>query len=75
MKHVMHILYVMILAFVYVYASCCIKFCMQGLKHTWFVFTARTEQASADLIKNFKSKMECFHVIDRFMISPRTKGA
>lgn len=48
---------------------------MQGLKHSFFVFTARTENTTANLVENFKSKMECFYIIDRFIISPRTKGA
>lgn len=52
-----------------------IKFCKQELIHSWFVFTARTEQTSDDLVQNFMSKMKCFSVIDKFVITPRTKGA
>ncbi|TSN03399.1 hypothetical protein Baya_8535 [Bagarius yarrelli] len=35
---------------------------------------ARSEQLSEDLVQNFKSKINCFDVIDQFVISPRTKG-
>ncbi|XP_053503720.1 apolipoprotein M [Ictalurus furcatus] len=34
---------------------------------------ARDENTPADLVKNFQSKMECFIIIDRFILSPRTK--
>lgn len=51
------------------------KLSMQRLKDSWFVFTARTEEAPAEMMEKFKSKMECSYVIDKFLLSPRTKGA
>ncbi|XP_060744813.1 apolipoprotein M [Tachysurus vachellii] len=35
---------------------------------------ARTEKTPDDLVQNFMSKMECFSVIDKFVITPRTKA-
>ncbi|XP_060754138.1 apolipoprotein M isoform X1 [Neoarius graeffei] len=34
---------------------------------------ARSENLSDSLVKNFQSKLGCFYVIDKFIISPRTK--
>ncbi|KAI5099136.1 lymphotoxin alpha [Silurus meridionalis] len=35
---------------------------------------ARSENTSDDLVNKFKSKMKCGDIIDKFVISPRTKG-
>ncbi|WP_170075971.1 hypothetical protein [Paraclostridium dentum] len=34
---------------------------------------ARDKDTSSDLVKKFEKKLECFHVIDKFVIAPRTK--